>query len=104
MSEVNFVNVNHALTQANLPFSYDLKVNESWDKKGMIAVIEIQYHDITFEDLQKVSDALGTTKINVDNDVREGGYCETCRYSYSVTVLTVMDVKIPADITTPEAT
>ena len=63
-------------------------------EKGSI-VIEVRYHDITFEDLEKISNLFQTKKINLDNDVREGGYCETCRYSYSVTVLTVIDPVLP---------
>ena len=95
--EVNQGTVDAALKAAGLNFTYDLEVKDSWDKKGKIASIELQYHDITFEDLQAVSQALGTTKINVDSETREGGYCETCRYSYSVTVITVMDIKLPEE-------
>jgi hypothetical protein len=60
-----------------------------------LVVIELESFDITFESLVEVSKALGTTRINLDNDVREGGYCETCRYSYTVTVLTAWDVVLP---------
>lgn len=60
-----------------------------------IVAIELQYYDIKFEDLVEVSKALGTTRINIDSDVRERGYCETCRYSYTVTVLTAWDVVLP---------
>lgn len=95
MTETNQENVCVALHNAGLTFSYDVEVKDSWDKQGKIAVIEIENHDISFEDLSKVATSLGTNKINIDNQVREGGYCETCRYSYSVTVLTVMDIVIP---------
>lgn len=95
MREVTYANVDAALKAAGVPFSYDLEVKDSWDKKGKIASVEINYHDITFDDLTMVSKALGTSKINLDSQTREGGYCETCRYSYTVTVLTVMDIQIP---------
>lgn len=63
-----------------------------------LVALECRYHDVTFEDLQKVSELFGTAKINLDNEIREGGYCETCRYSYSITVLTIMQVRRnPAD-------
>lgn len=74
-----------------LPFISDVRLEPSQMKDRELVVMEVRYHDVCFEDLVKVSKALGTTRINLDNQVREGGYCETCRYSYSVTVLTAWD-------------
>src|SRR5690242_6953133 len=88
--------VNEALRAAGLDFAAgNATVEDNALKTDKLVKIELHYHDITFEELQAISKALGTTKINLDNETREGGYCETCRYSYSVTVLTVMDVKLP---------
>lgn len=84
----------------------ECSINEFWSHIGVrpsstpgdppLVVIEVKHHDITFQDLVEISVALSTTRINLDNEVREGGYCETCRYSYSVTVLTVMGASMPA--------
>lgn len=80
---------------ADLSFINAVRIEPSQMKDRELVVMEVRYHDITFEDLVKVSEALGTTRINLDNDVREGGYCETCRYSYTVTVLTAWDAVLP---------
>lgn len=82
------------LALAGLPFSYEVDVKPSWDKKSEIVIIEVRSHDVTFEDISKISLALGTTKINLGSEVREGGYCETCAFSYTIDVITVMDVNL----------
>jgi hypothetical protein len=78
-------------------FATDVRVEPNKLGNHEIVVIEVRYHDISFEDLVKVSKALGTTRINLDSQTREGGFCETCRYSYSITVLTVWDVRLPVN-------
>ncbi len=58
----------------------------NWSKDSVI--IEAKYHDITFADLQLLSELFGTTDINIGSEAREGGYCDTCRHSYSVNSIT----------------
>ena len=71
-------------------------VTRATRKKGHlgneIVVVEALFHDVTFADLEYLSETFGTKQINLDHDVREGGYCDTCRYSYTVTVITVMAI------------
>ena len=73
-------------------------VKKFWDdvrvlerRPGVLVALYVRYHDITFDELHALSIALGTRRINIDNEIREDGYCETCRHSYVVTVVTVLD-------------
>lgn len=88
------VTVRHVLNDGGVDW-FDSIVIEPGSKGQQLVIIHARFHDVSFEDLQRVSGLLGTTKINMDSEVREGGYCETCRYSYSITVLTVSDIRIP---------
>lgn len=54
--------------------------------------ITFRYHDVTFDDLQKLADEFGTKKINFGSETRQGGYCDTCAYSYSVNVVRVEEI------------
>lgn len=95
---MNSVDIKKALHGYGLSFVDEVRVQPSTRSMGEIVAIEIRYHDITYEDLRKISDLFGTTKINIDNEVREEGYCETCRHSYNVTTLTIMEAKLnPGD-------
>lgn len=80
---------------ADLPFIHDVRIKPGQAKDRELVVIEVRYHDVCFDDLARISKALGTTRINLGSEVREGGYCETCRHSYSVTVMTAWDVVLP---------
>ena len=80
---------------SDLPFISAVRLEPSQMKDRELVVMEVRYHDVSFEDLVRVSKALGTTQINLDSQVRESGYCETCRYSYSITVLTAWDAVLP---------
>lgn len=54
--------------------------------------IEFQYHDTSFDDLMKISEAFNTRKINLGSERRSSGYCETCYHSYSVNVVRVEEL------------
>ena len=54
--------------------------------------VEFRYHDTSFDDMMKLSNEFGTTNINFETEDREGGYCETCRYSYTVNSIIVKDI------------
>ena len=96
MTDLTDFAVNEALRAAGLDFAAGhATVEDNALRTDKLVKIELRYHDITFEELQEISKALGTTKINLDSETREGGYCDTCRYSYSITVLTAMDVRLP---------
>jgi hypothetical protein len=58
---------------------------------GDNVVIET-FDKVTFDNLAEASALFGTKAINVGSEEREGGYCETCRYSYSVAIVTVVGV------------
>lgn len=92
MREITIGSVKDALLAAGLKqFWQGIDVKPSQlDKVSPVIAIDVRYHDVTFDELSAISEALGTRHINLDNQVREGGYCETCRYSYSVTIITVM--------------
>ena len=57
--------------------------------------IEVDSDAVTFDKLAALSDLFQTRKINLGTETREGGYCETCAYSYSVVVIRVEDIKVP---------
>lgn len=61
-----------------------------------IVVLESKYHDVTFEDLTQLSEIFGTRDINLGSETREGGYCETCRFNYDVTIITIMNPSLAA--------
>lgn len=44
---------------------------------------------VNFDTLSTVSEALGTRDINFGSEERSGGYCDTCAYSYTVTVVRI---------------
>lgn len=45
---------------------------------------------VTFADLAIISEIFGGTKaIDIGSEDRQGGYCETCAYSYTVAVVNV---------------
>lgn len=73
---------------ARLGFSWIYSVDETPSSSW---VLEARRHDVTLDDLAKISMLFGTTKINIGSEAREGGYCDTCRHSYSVSVITVME-------------
>lgn len=54
--------------------------------------VEFTYRDTSFEDLLKLSEYFGTKNINFGSEVRRGGYCETCHYSYTVNIVTIRDI------------
>lgn len=55
---------------------------------GIMKITLREFSDtFNFEDLEKISKILGTKHINLSSETREGGYCETCRYTTSVLVL-----------------
>lgn len=56
-----------------------------------LVIVEVRYHDVTFEDLQRLSITFGTTLINVGSEIRESGGCETCNFTYTVSVITIMN-------------
>lgn len=46
--------------------------------------------DLTFADLQAISDVFGGTKlIDIGSEDRGGGYCPTCAYSYTVALIKI---------------
>lgn len=56
--------------------------------------IEVETREgLTFAWLEEVAEMFGTKDINVTTETRNGGYCETCSYEYSVAILDVMNVK-----------
>lgn len=61
-----------------------------FDSSGRVAWAIETSDSITFDTLKTLSEIYGTTHINVDSEAREGGYCETCRYSYNATIITVV--------------
>jgi hypothetical protein len=63
---------------------------EAMNEKGFVICFE--EHETSFDDLVKISEAFGTKVINFKSETREGGYCETCSYSYSVNLVSVDDV------------
>lgn len=97
MREITVGSVNDALLSAGIEkFWTSISVQPSTlDKASPVIAIDVRYHDVTFEELSAISEALGTRAINLDNQVREGGYCETCRYSYTVTIITVLRAVLP---------
>lgn len=57
-------------------------VNEVQEENGAMVIVFPELHDITFEELSKLSEAFQTKKINIGEDkVEYGGYCETCSYT-----------------------
>lgn len=54
--------------------------------------VEFRYRDTSFDDLSKLSKYFGTKNINMGSEVRHGGYCETCSYSYTVNIVTIRDI------------
>lgn len=66
----------------------DLKVSEV----GRRVVFELESEEITYDKLCALSELLGTTKISLRSESRQGGSCSTCAYDYGVTVIEVSDV------------
>lgn len=54
--------------------------------------IEFRYHETSFDDLSKISEAFGTKNINLGTEERSEGYCETCHYSYTVNIVRVESI------------
>lgn len=54
--------------------------------------VEFRDHEVTFDDLMKLSETFGTKKINFGTETRNDGFCDTCSYSYSVCVVRVDDI------------
>ena len=51
---------------------------------GNSVQVEIETESLNFDQLVWFSKFFGTKNINVNAETREGGYCETCSYTYSV--------------------
>lgn len=59
---------------------------------------------VTFDKLSAISVMFGGTKlIDIGSEERQGGYCETCAYSYTVAVVNVRGKgsELPDDTETP---
>lgn len=54
--------------------------------------IEFEDRNTSFADMEEISKVFGTRNINFKSESREGGYCETCSYSYTVNIVTVADI------------
>lgn len=65
---------------------------------GSMIVIETD-EGCSFAQLQVLSEYFQTKDINMGSESREGGYCDTCAYSYSVAVITVLNAKEPDETT-----
>ncbi len=48
---------------------------------------------ITYNMLDKLSKAFKTDFINLSSESRTEGYCETCRYTYTVNVISIRNAK-----------
>lgn len=47
--------------------------------------------EVSFDRLTKLSELFQTKNINFGSETRQGGYCETCAYTYSVCKIFVAD-------------
>lgn len=56
--------------------------------------IELCDTNITYKMLDNLSELLKTDSIDISSETREGGYCESCYYTYTVTVLTAYNCKL----------
>lgn len=56
--------------------------------------IEISGDEVTFDNLSKMSELFQTKNINFGSETRHGGYCETCAYTYSVTMIYINDATL----------
>lgn len=61
---------------------------------GNTVIIELQDISVTYKMLDNLSDLLKTDDINLSTETREGGYCETCHYTYTVTIITAYNCKL----------
>ena len=69
------------------------------DKRHKPRVIKIECNEkLVFSMLKKLSEFFGTEEIDVNSENREGGYCETCSYSYSVNIIEITNPTKNIDI------
>lgn len=50
--------------------------------------------EVSFDKLAQLSELFQTKNINLGSETRQGGYCETCAYTYSVCKIYVADAVI----------
>ena len=61
-------------------------------RKDSTVTVEFENRDTSFADLQMLSEFFGTKNINMGSEVRNGGVCETCSFTYTVNIVTVSDI------------
>lgn len=71
--------------------AYVRRAEEKLSRFGKPMVVIDFDSELTFAQMAALSEYFGTKDINFDAQEREEGYCETCRYSYTVFVATVMN-------------
>lgn len=80
--------IRNQLKEVNQELFYALDWQSPEDGEGPNTfALGFRERDLTFEDLLALSNAFGTTNINVGTENRDDGYCETCSNPYSLTVV-----------------
>lgn len=62
------------------------------DEKNRAINFEIRNEDYTYDMLSAFAALFKTTKINVDRETREYGFCETCWSSEDVHIVYIRDI------------
>lgn len=82
--------VQKTMKEQGCPFSSNVLYIDT-GKRTSVAV-EIETDTLTFDHLVWFSEFFGTKDIDVNAETREGGYCETCAYTYAVQRLKIRNV------------
>lgn len=78
--------INDTVVEALRAFGVVLATKKAWGVE-----LEIQYHELTFDDLTKISEFFGTKKINIGSETRETGYCDSCHGTEARTILSILE-------------